>query len=150
MKKLQILIIAFLIALSICALASMQAKAQGTVDKFGFNAVSSPQTAGTSFSVTITALDSLGDAVTSYTGTPFLSDLSGTISPTSSLAFVGGVWIGSVTVTSAGPDSITATDGAITGTSNMFTVNPTINASAGANGTISPTGSVAVNYGARA
>jgi hypothetical protein len=124
----------------------MQAKAQGILDHFGFNAIS-PQTAGTSFSVTITALDSSGDTVTSYTGTPSLSDLSGTISPTSTSAFMGGVWTGSVTVTLAGPDYITATDGAIAGTSTTFTVNPIINASAGANGAINPTGSVVVNFG---
>jgi hypothetical protein len=149
MKKLQILIIAFLISLSICAFASMHAKAQDTVDHFGFNDISSPQTAGTSFSVTITALDSSGNTVTSYSGTPTLTYSAGSISPSSATGgFSGGVWTGSVTVTVAGAGVIiSATDGSYTGTSNSFTVNPTISASAGANGAISPTGSVAVNYG---
>jgi hypothetical protein len=90
------------------------------LDQFVFSTVGT-QTAG-SFSITITAEDQYGNTATSYTGTPSLSDLSGTISPTSTSAFVGGVWTGSVTVTLAGSDSITATDGAITGTSNTFTV----------------------------
>jgi hypothetical protein len=89
---------------------------------FSISTVSSPQTAGVGFSITITAEDMYGNTATSYVGTPSLSDLSGTISPTSTSAFVGGVWSGTVTVTLAGSDSITAADGAITGTSNTFTV----------------------------
>ncbi len=90
------------------------------LDQFVFSTVGT-QTAG-SFSITITAEDQYGNTATSYTGTPSLSDLSGTISPTSTSAFVGGVWTGSVTVTLAGSDFINATDGAITETSNTFTV----------------------------
>jgi len=89
---------------------------------FSISAVSSPQTVGVGFSVTITAEDVYGNTATSYVGTPSLSDISGTISPTVTSAFVGGVWSGTVTVTLAGSDSITAADGAITGTSNTFTV----------------------------
>jgi hypothetical protein len=63
-------------------------------------------------------------------------------------AFIGGVETTSVTVTTAGSGvTITATDGTHSGKSNLFTVNPTISASAGTNGAISPTGSVSVNYG---
>jgi hypothetical protein len=91
---------------------------------FSISAVSSPQTVGVGFSVTITAEDVYGNTATSYVGTPSLSDISGTISPTVTSAFVGGVWSGTVTVTLAGSDSITAADGAITGTSNLFMVNP--------------------------
>jgi hypothetical protein len=43
--------------------------------------------------------------------------------------------------------SITATDGRYTGPSNLFTVNPTISASAGVGGAITPTGNIPVNYG---
>jgi uncharacterized membrane protein len=89
---------------------------------FSISTVSSPQTAGVGFTIMITALDAYGNTATSYTGTPSLSDLSRTISPTSTSAFVGGFWTGTVTVTLAGSDSITATDGAITGKSNPFTV----------------------------
>ncbi len=92
------------------------------VSTFSISTVSSPQTAGVGFSVTITALDAYGNTATSYTGTPTLSDLSGSISPTVTSAFVGGVWSATVTVTKSGLDSISASDGATTGTSNTFTV----------------------------
>jgi len=102
----------------------MQAKAQDTLDHFAFDTISSPQTAGVSFIVTITAQDSSNNNVTSYDGTPTLSDTSGTISPTITSAFAGGVWTGSVTVTKAGSDVITATDVSLdaSGTSGSFTV----------------------------
>ncbi|MGD0645441.1 MAG: hypothetical protein ABSA75_11100 [Candidatus Bathyarchaeia archaeon] len=97
----------------------------GPLAQFEFSAISSPQTAGTSSSVTITAVDSCGNTVTNYSGTPALSDTSGTISPTITGDLVGGVWTGSVTVIQAGSDVITATDisGAI-GSSASFMVDP--------------------------
>jgi hypothetical protein len=149
MKKLQILIIVFLISLSICALASMPARAQtDKLSQFVFSAISSPQTAGSAFSITITAKASNGNTVTSYTGKPTLTYSAGSISPTTMNAFVSGVGSTSVTVNAAGSDvTITATDSTHSGTSNSFTVNPTISASAGAGGSISPNGSVSVNYG---
>ncbi len=89
---------------------------------FSISTISSPQTAGVGFKIAITALDAYGNTATSYADMPSLSDLSGTISPTSTSAFVGGVWTGSVAVKLAVSDSITATDGAINGASNLFTV----------------------------
>jgi hypothetical protein len=118
------------------------------LDHFVFNAISSPQTAGSVFSITITAKTPNGNTVTSYTGTPILSVSTGTISSPITGAFSSGVWTGAITATGVGSSvTITVTDGTHTGTSNSFTVNPTISASAGANGTISPSGSVSVNYG---
>ena len=119
-----------------------------SLDYFVFSSVGS-QTAGTSFSVTIKAKDSSGNTFTSYSGAPTLSCSVGSITPSSATGgFSNGVWTGSVTVTAAGLDvTITATDGIYSGSSNSFTVNPTISASAGAGGSISPTGSVSVNYG---
>jgi hypothetical protein len=84
------------------------------------------QTAGTAFSITITAKDASGNTVTGYTGTATLSDLSGTISPTSTTGgFTAGVWTGSVTITKTWTnDVITATGSGKTGQSNQFNVNP--------------------------
>src|SRR5450756_3214938 len=126
MKKLQILIIAFLISLLICALTSMPARAQtGNLSQFVFNTISSPQTAGSAFSITITAKASNGNTITSYTGTNTLTASSGTISPTSTTAFVAGVWTGQVTLSQAGTGiSISTSGGGKSGTSNSFTVNP--------------------------
>ncbi len=120
----------------------------GVLDHFTFSTISGSQTAGTPFSITVNAEDTSGNTVTSYSGSPTLSVSTGTISPTSTGVFSSGVWTGNVTMTAAGSGvTITVTDGAHSGTSNSFTVNPTISASAGAGGSISPTGSVSVNYG---
>jgi len=95
------------------------------VSKFAFSSIGT-QTAGTAFSITITAQDTYGNTVTSYTGNPTLtcSAGTGTISPTSSGNFVSGTKTVSVTITKSGSATITATDGSITGTSGSFTVNP--------------------------
>ncbi len=96
----------------------------GALYNFIFNTISSPQTAGTAFSITITAEDSSGNTVTSYTGTNTLTVSSGTISPTGTGAFVAGVWTGSVTLTKSGTGiSISTTGGGKSGTSGTFTVN---------------------------
>ena len=94
------------------------------LDHFVFNTVGT-QTAGTPFSITVTAKDASGNTVTSYTGTPTLTYSAGSISPTTMNAFVSGVGSTSVTVTAAGSGvTITATDSTHTGTSSGFTVNP--------------------------
>jgi flagellin-like protein len=94
------------------------------LDHFTFSTISSTQTAGTAFSITITAKDTSGNTVTSYTGTNTLTVSSGTINPTSTTAFTAGVWTGSVTITQAGTGlSISTTGGGKSGTSGTFTVN---------------------------
>ena len=126
MNKPRILIIVFLIALSICALANMSAEAQSsTLSQFVFSTVSNSQTAGKAFSITITAKSSTGNTVTSYTGTNTLTVSSGTITPTSTGAFTAGVWTGQVTLSQAGTGiSISTSGGGKSGKSNSFTVNP--------------------------
>jgi len=92
---------------------------------FTFNTISSPQTAGTAFSITITAKDQYENNVTSYTGTNTLSDTTGTISPTSTGAFISGFWTGIVTINKAQTGvAITTTGSGKSGTSNPFDVNP--------------------------
>ena len=96
-----------------------------TLNHFGVDTISSPQTAGTSFSIMITAQDQYNNTVTSYSGTPTLSDLSSTISPTITGAFSSGVWTGSVTITKTYTgDTITVMDSGKTGTSGAFNVGP--------------------------
>ena len=96
------------------------------LDHFVFNIISGPQTAGVAFSVTITAKDSSGNTVTSYTGTNTLIPSSGTISPTSTSAFISGVWTDTITLTKAGTgiSIFTVTGGTKTGVSSTFTVVP--------------------------
>jgi len=118
MKK-QVMILVFLISLAICVLASMPVKAQAN-GSFVFNPVTSPQTAGTPFTITITNQVAAG-----FNGVATLTVSVGTITPTSTTAFTSGVWTGQVTVTGAGSGvTITATSGTTIGTSAPFTVNP--------------------------
>ena len=54
----------------------------GALAQFVFSPIDSSQTAGNSFSLAVTAVDSYGNIVTSYSGPAYLSDTSGSISPT--------------------------------------------------------------------
>ncbi|MBN2011075.1 hypothetical protein JW960_17135 [candidate division KSB1 bacterium] len=96
----------------------------GTVHHFTFETINSPQTAGTSFGVTITARDQLGNKATGFTGTVILSDNTSSISPTKSGAFVNGEWSGNVTITKKQSDVyINARNNGSQGNSNLFNVN---------------------------
>ncbi|NOZ60077.1 MAG: hypothetical protein GXO74_00195, partial [Calditrichaeota bacterium] len=93
----------------------------GSLDHFTFQTISSPQTAGAAFSVTITAADAQGNQVTDFTDIVNLSDSTGTISPTVTGNFVAGQWTGNVSMTQARKDvAIIATYGAIVSSSNLF------------------------------
>lgn len=95
-----------------------------SLSQFVFSPIGT-QTAGTSFTITITAKDEYGNTITNYTGINTLSVSTGTISPTSTVAFSGGVWTGLVTLTGAGSGTTLFTSSSgMTGTSSSFTVNP--------------------------
>jgi protocatechuate 3,4-dioxygenase beta subunit len=97
--------------------------AGGTASQFVFSTISSPQTNGTAFAVTITACDQNGNAVTSFTGDAKLTDSLNSISPKTTASFTNGVWQGNLTISKTGNNvTIKATDGTITGTSNDFNV----------------------------
>jgi hypothetical protein len=79
-------------------LSSIPAAAQ--VDHFEISAISSPQTAGVQFAVTITAVDAGGAPVPTFADSVFLSALAGgDVAPTfvEGNQFVGGSWTGNVT-----------------------------------------------------
>jgi hypothetical protein len=93
------------------------------INRFAFSTISSPQTSGSGFSITVTAKDVYGNTVTSYTGRPTLTVSSGSISPNTMDAFVSGIGSTTITVTDAGSGvTITANDSIYSGTSNSFTV----------------------------
>src|SRR5438552_1025003 len=107
--------------------------ANTTVDHFAFAAISSPQTSGIAFNITITAEDAGNNTVTGYSGNGFKVKLTstGTLvgAPVTTPAFTNGVLNNqSVTITNTGNFTITATDNSgstsATGTSNSFQVNP--------------------------
>lgn len=94
-----------------------------SLDHFTFANISSPQTAGVSFSITITAKDQYGNTLTSYTGTNTLSDTTNTIAPSSTGSFTNGIWTGTVTIAKAQTGvTITTTGAGKSGTSNSFDV----------------------------
>lgn len=96
-----------------------------SIDHFDISTISSPQTAGAGFSVTITAKDAENNTVTGFTGTANIRDLTGTISPVTTTSFTNGVWTGEITVTqSYSANSLTITSSGKAGTSNDFDVNP--------------------------
>jgi uncharacterized repeat protein (TIGR01451 family) len=97
----------------------------GPPDHFIIAAIAD-QVAGVPFSITITVVDALNNPVTTYNNSATLADATGTLNPTATGAsWVNGVWSGTVVITRAWiGDIITATEGVISDTSNLFDVLP--------------------------
>jgi hypothetical protein len=84
--------------------------------------VARPVSAGTGFSVQLTAYDAVGDVITNYSGTPTWSDSSGQLSG-SPAAFSNGVSGNTVTLANpAHTDRITITDGGVSSQTGQFNV----------------------------
>lgn len=99
----------------------------GALDHFTFDTITSPQPTQQLISVKITAQDQYNNTVTSFSNTAILSDLSGSVSPQQTTNFNNGVWSGYVTVSQVyTQNTITASSGAISGTSNAFDVTSNI------------------------
>jgi hypothetical protein len=97
------------------------------LDHFGFAAVSSPQTAGDSFSVTMYAFDAANQIVTTYNGHPWVYTSLGPSYCNKQMSFINGVCTDNVTVTLAADLSLICNDyQGHTGQSNSFTVQPNI------------------------
>lgn len=95
----------------------------GPLDRFAFDTISSPKQVAVSFPITISALDSFSNTVTSYTGTNSLSDTTGTINPVMTGAFVNGKWTGNVVINAIGNGVKISTSGSgKAGQSNAFNV----------------------------
>ena len=96
---------------------------------FEFGIISSPQTAGAGFSITITAVDGYSNTKSDYTSPVVLSEKTGTLvvqstGTSTTPAFVSGMWSGNVRITQATLDNqIVATGGGQSGTSGYFNVN---------------------------
>ena len=81
------------------------------------------QTVNTAFNITVTAYDINNNIKTDYAGPATLTDLSSSIAPSSTGAFTNGAVTVSVTIANSFTnDRITATSGAISTQSNVFTV----------------------------
>ena len=92
------------------------------LDHFEFSAIGG-QAAGIPFSITITAKNSQGKTVITYLDPNILSDTTGTVSPTSTGAFINGVWTGEVSISRVGQGvKIMTSGGGKAGQSNPFNV----------------------------
>ena len=112
----------------------------GVLNNFAFAPISSPQTAGFAFSITVTAKDVYGNSVTDYVGSPSLTYSAGSISPSTIDAFIGGVGSASVTLTAPGSEvNITVNYGNRTGVSNLFAVTNSTSPTPGLTPTSTPT-----------
>ncbi|MBC7194322.1 MAG: hypothetical protein H5U37_01495, partial [Caldisericia bacterium] len=102
----------------------------GTVDHFEFSLITSPQTAGVPFTVTIYAKDSSGMVVTSFNQQVNISSspTMGVSTNPSPVVFVNGGWTGSITLnTPSTAVKLIATYGSVTGESNVFALQGTLN-----------------------
>ncbi|MGD0167484.1 MAG: hypothetical protein ABSC51_09400 [Gaiellaceae bacterium] len=95
--------------------------------------VSNPgtQTAGTQFSLTLTALDAYGNTATGYSGSKTVACSGPSSSPSgqapsypASVTFASGVGSANVTLYNAASSNITATESGHTGSTGAFTVGP--------------------------
>ncbi|USN96647.1 MAG: hypothetical protein H6797_00380 [Candidatus Nomurabacteria bacterium] len=94
-----------------------------SLDHFVF----SPMTdigAGQTESVTITAKDTYGNTITSFTNSVALTDDLNGITPTTTDPFTQGVWTGQVSLNKAGSTKIKAAYGAVASYSDVFLVSP--------------------------
>lgn len=97
--------------------------------RFAFDPITGPLTAGTPHTITIRAVDSGGNTVSSYAADAILTANTGTGSVTpNQVTFANGTWTGSATLFGAGGAvALTCADYSAppkTGTSNNFVVNP--------------------------
>lgn len=96
----------------------------GSLDHYAIAAIAN-QTAGVAFSITITAKDKENNTITSFAGPVALSDITGSISPTTSGIFTNGVWTGTVGITiSRTSNQIFVSYSGKSSASNSFNVNP--------------------------
>lgn len=81
----------------------------GTLDRFTLTPQTSSTRANTAFTLTVTAQDSYGNTVTTYSASAALTSTLGTVNP-ASVTFANGVWTGSISLSTAGSNVITAAD----------------------------------------
>ena len=93
------------------------------LDHFTFDLIPNPQIVNAPFDVTISARDASGALLSGYIGQADMSDTTGTLTPAQTGSFVGGVWTGQMSIAqTASGVTITASDGAASGTSGAFNV----------------------------
>jgi len=98
---------------------------EGVLHEFTIDNISSPQEAGTQFSITIRAKDKEGNTLSSFTDKVSIGDLTGSLDRQQSDNFINGVWTGFVTITKSKTNNQIIVSGSNKdGNSNSFAVNP--------------------------
>lgn len=93
----------------------------GDLDRFIVLTLSS-SSVGSAFLIRVVAVDSVGNIVTSFTGTVALTADGTSVSPSTSGNFENGEWYSSVTISNSGTFNITASNDEKTGTSQPVTI----------------------------
>jgi VCBS repeat protein len=92
----------------------------GVVTHFSITSANASPTAGTPFNITVTALDASGQMVASYSGTVHFTNSNGQPVQPASAAVTNGTGTVSVTLNTAGSQTVTATDSnSITGSTSI-------------------------------
>lgn len=95
----------------------------GALAQFAISTIASPQAAGLPFEITITAQDANENIVTGFNGTVSITPSAGSVSPTTSGAFINGVRTEQITPNSVLSDlNLTVSNGGAQGNSNSFDV----------------------------
>lgn len=91
--------------------------------QFTIGQINSPQLAGVSFQVSVSASDQYNNTVTTFNQPVSIADGTNSISPSQTPSFTNGIWTGPVTITqSASANKIILTYGAVRTESNSFEV----------------------------
>jgi hypothetical protein len=123
MKKFTLLFIPICSLWLLNGCGSGPATTQRLATHFSVMSATAAPVAGASFNITITALDATGQMVASYSGTVHFTSTDGQAVLPASSAVANGTATVQVTLETAGPQFVTATDTAsLTGTSNAITV----------------------------
>jgi hypothetical protein len=110
-----------------CGSGGSSGPKQDVATHFSVMAATATPTVGTPFNITVNALDAAGQQVATYSGTLHFTSSSGQAVQPASGSITGGSGTFSVTLTTTGNQTITASDTAsLTGTSSMLAVGVTV------------------------
>ncbi len=122
MKKSLLVLIAICAQWLLAGCGGGSTNTQQVATHFSVTSATTTPTAGTASNITVTSLDASGQMVASYSGTVHLTSSNGQAMQPATGSLVSGTGTFSVTLSTAGSQTITATDNSISGTSSELTV----------------------------
>jgi probable HAF family extracellular repeat protein len=139
-----------LLLISICGLILLNGCGSSTTTPplvathFSVTPATTTPSSETAFNITVTALDASGQMVPSYSGTIHFASSLGQVVQGANATLTGGTGTFSITLFTAGAQTISVTDSTISGTSSQITVGPPLLTITSGN---PPNGTVGVAYG---